>query len=366
MPELNCPKCDAAITYTEADAGKAVKCASCGADVLALEAAEKLISLKCAGCGGVIDLRPGMIEAVCQYCGASYLLPPSVAPAAKADVPEYLVPFKIFQSNMLEHLNEWLDSGVFTAGDADKAATVTKVTAKYVPYYICNCEATSAWAGQNSTTHHRTVTKTRVDAQGRRQSYQAQEPYKQWHPASGSHVGHYRVAVVASPAVSQEDADRLAGDAGNFTSDEGALPFGRSAREDDYPVEPATFDSEEARRRAKMKIEVIERAACEGQVERLDSCSTQLSGLTARLSYHPIWWVTYNYKAKPYNCVMDGATGAVTGKKPISKAKVVIAIVIAIILIVIIIVVFACLGGGYCATTSSLINQILEGARALV
>ena len=54
MPEVNCPKCDAPITYTEAEEGKAVKCSSCGADVLALKAAEKLISLKCAGCGGIL------------------------------------------------------------------------------------------------------------------------------------------------------------------------------------------------------------------------------------------------------------------------------------------------------------------------
>jgi DNA-directed RNA polymerase subunit RPC12/RpoP/ABC-type cobalt transport system substrate-binding protein len=366
MPELNCPKCDAPIAYEEADGGKAIKCTNCGADVLAIEAAEKLISLKCAGCGGAIDLRPGMTEAVCQYCGASYLLPPSVAPATKADVPEYLVPFKIFQSNMLEHLNEWLDSGVFTASDADKAATVVKVTAKYVPYYICNCEANSSWSGQNSTTHYRTVTKTRVDSQGRRQSYQAQEPYKQWHHASGSHAGHYRVAIVASPAISQEDADSLIGDVGNFTGDEGALPFGQSAREDNYPVEQATFDSQEARRRAKMKIEVLERSACESQVERLDSCSTSLSDLTARLSYHPIWWVTYNYKAKPYNCIMDGSTGAVTGKKPISKTKVVIAIVLAVIVLIIIIIIICVVGGGYFATSSSLINNVLEGAKVLV
>ncbi|MEE8639172.1 MAG: hypothetical protein V3T41_02055, partial [bacterium] len=110
----------------------------------------------------------------------------------------------------------------------------------------------------------------------------------------------------------------------------------------------------------------LERKACDGEVERLESCSTQLSNLTARLSYHPFWWLTYTYKAKPYNCVMDGVTGAVTGKKPVSKTKVIIAVVVAIIVIVLIVIVIACLGGGYFATTSSLLNQVLEGARALV
>lgn len=367
MPEVKCPKCEAAITYTDADAGKAVKCASCGAEVFAVEAAEKLISLKCAGCGGKIDLRPGMAEAVCQYCGASYLLPAAAAPAAeKAEVPEYITTFKIFQSNMLEHLNEWLDKGVFTAGDADTAATVTKVTAKYVPLYVCNCDATSAWTGRNSTTRYRTVTKTRTNAQGARSTYQEDEPYKEWHSTSGTHVGHYRVGLAASSGLSQDDLDKLAGDPGNFTRDEGAEPYGRAVREDDFPVERAAFDAAEAKRRAKIKVEALERKACDGEVERLESCSTQLSNLTARLSYHPFWWLTYTYKAKPYNCVMDGVTGAVTGKKPVSKTKVIIAVVVAIIVIVLIVIVIACLGGGYFTSTSSLLNQVLEGARALV
>jgi hypothetical protein len=323
--------------------------------------------MKCLGCGGAIEIQPGMAEAVCPYCGASYLLPRSYAPAEeKGGVPAYITPFKIHQGNMLEHLNKWLNQGVFTAGDADTAAAVTKVTAKYVPLYVCSCDAQSTWAGQNSTTHYRTVTRTRTDTQGARSTYQEQEPYKEWHGASGTHVGHYRLAIAASTSVTQEEIDNLAGDPGNFTSDQGAEPYGRAARGDDFPVEKAGFDAEEAKRRARMKVEALERAACGGEVERLDSCNTRLSDLTARLSYHPSWWVTYTYKAKPYSCLMDGASGAVTGKKPASKAKVVLAVVIVIVVIILIVVVFACLGGGYCASTSFLINQILEGARALV
>ncbi|HUV86144.1 MAG TPA: hypothetical protein VMX79_03440 [bacterium] len=364
MPEVKCPKCDTAIPYTDADAGKAVKCASCGAEVFAVEAAEKLISLKCAGCGGTIDLQPGMAEALCQYCGASYLLPAAAAPVTKADVPEYITTFKIFQNDMLEHLNKWLDKGVFTAGDADTAAAVTKATAKYVPLYVCNCDATSAWTGRNSTTEHRTVTKTRTDAQDARSTYQEEEPYKEWHSASGTHVGHYRVALAASSGIPQDDLDKLVGDPGNFTSDEGAEPYGRAVREDNFPVERTAFDAAEAKRRAKMKVEALERAACEGEVERLGSCSTQLSNLTARLSYHPFWWLTYSYKAKAYNCVMDGVTGAVTGKKPVSKTKIVIAVVVAVIVVVLIVIAIACLGGGYCASTSALFDCVVEGARA--
>lgn len=177
-------------------------------------------------------------------------------------------------------------------------------------------------------------------------------------------MGHYRVALAASSGIPQDDLDKLVGDPGNFTSDEGAEPYGRAVREDNFPVERTAFDAAEAKRRAKTKVEALERAACEGEVERLGSCSTQLSNLTARLSYHPFWWLTYSYKAKAYNCVMDGATGAVTGKKPVSKKKIVIAVVIAVIVVVLIVIAIACLGGGYCASTSALFDCVVEGARA--
>jgi DNA-directed RNA polymerase subunit RPC12/RpoP len=367
MAEVKCPKCGAPITYDEADEGKALECGACGAAVIAAKAAQKIISLKCPACGGAIEPRAGMAEAVCQYCGASYLLPAAAAPAAeKAEVPEYITPFKVFEGDMLEHLNKWLGTGVFTAGDADTAAAVTRVTAKYVPLYVCTCDANSAWAGRYSTTEYRTVTKTRTDARGARSSYEEQEPHKEWHSTSGTHAGHYRLAVAASASLRQEDLDKLAGDPGNFANDLGAEPYGRAVREDDFPLERAAFDAEEAKRRARMKVEALERAACEGEVERLESCSTQLSSLAARLSYHPFWWLTYTYKAKPYNCIMDGATGAVTGKKPVSKAKVIIAVVVAIIIVAAIVVAVLCSGGYLSGASASLIRAVVDGARALV
>jgi DNA-directed RNA polymerase subunit RPC12/RpoP len=365
MAELKCPKCDAAITYGDADIGKAIKCPNCSAEVFALKAAQELTSLKCASCGGAMEFTPGMANIACPFCGASYLLPAYAAAAEKPDVPEFLAPFKIFQNNMLEYLNKWLNEGMFTAGDADTAAAVTRVTAKYVPLYVCNCDAQSNWSGQYSTTRYRTVTRTRRDAQGAARTYQEQEPYKEWHATSGSHNGHYRIAVVASAGVAQEDLDKLTGDPANFTADEGAEPFARVVREDEFPVDKPGIDAAEAKRRVKIKVEALERAACEKEVERLNNCSSALSNVTARVSYHPLWWVDYTYKGKAYNCLMDGRTGAVTGKKPISKTKVILAIVIIAIILIVIILAAVCIGGGYFATTSSLLRGVLDGALAL-
>jgi len=372
MPEIKCPQCNAAIPYADADEGKAVKCPSCNAAVLAIRAADKLLGLKCTECGGVMNTSPGSSQLVCPFCNATFLLPPTYAapaPAAAgpaAQVPQYIAPLAVTKDKILPHLVAWLNKGAFTAGDADTAAVVTALTAKYVPLYVFTCDATSSWVGQYSTTQYRSVTRTRQTASGRSETYTDQEPYKEWHQTSGVHAGHYRVAVAGAASVPDADLDKLAGDAASFKNDEGAVPYGTGARGDDLPLETPAFDAAEGWRRAQVKVDALERAACGKEVERLTSCTTQIPSHDGRLSYQPLWWINYSYKGKPFNCLMDGRTGAATGKKPKSKTKIILAIVAAVILVLLIILLIVCIGGGYLASNAtSLLRLTAEGARAL-
>jgi LSD1 subclass zinc finger protein len=355
MAELKCPKCNGPIPYNAADESKAVACPACGVSVFAVEAAEKLLSLKCTACGGALDLQPGAAQITCPFCNASYLLPIGAAPAAApaaAGVPHFVAPFKVAREGVLEPLRRWLNQGAFTASDADTAAVVTAVTPKYVPLYVFTCNAMSNWTGQYGTQHSRPVQRTRVNAQGRTEYYSTTETYTEWHPTSGTHSGHYRVAVSASAALAQSDLNQLAGDAGNFVADEGATPHTGTL---DQPADAPAFDAAEGRRRALIQVEALERKACEGQVERLGSCATQASDWDGRLNYHPFWWVTYQYKGKAYACVMDGRTGAAAGRKPKSKTKIILAVIIAAVLLaILIVVILTCVAGGYFTNAAAL------------
>lgn len=365
MAEINCPNCQRPVTYDERAESKATKCPDCGTAII-IARADQLVGLKCAECGGALDIAPGMNQAICPFCNTKFLLP-TVAPASRAaapQVPTYLTPFKINREDILGHLKAWLNKGVFTAGDADTATVVTAVTAKYAPLYIFTADATSNWSGQFSTTHSRPVTRTRQTASGRTETYTDQEEYKEWHPTSGTHTGHYRVAISASAAIPQSDLDALTASPGNFTADEGAAPFA-GVKSDDYPIEQPAFDAAEGWRRAKIKIDALERAACEKEVERLTSCATQVGSYEGRLNYHPFWWITYSYKGKSFPCLMDGRTGAVAGKKPKSKMKIFLAVTAAVILIILIFVILICVGGGYLTTTSSLPRFVSHAITAL-
>lgn len=352
MPVIKCPQCGQEVTY--AQEGKAVKCEGCGSSLIPTGAADRLVGLKCEACGGALNVTAGTTQAQCPFCNAVYLLPPAYAAgvAPPTTLPRFLTPCAVFQNNMLDHLNRWLNQGVFTAADADTAAAVTAVEAKYAPLYVVTADASSYWSGQNGTTQYRTVTRTRQTAQGRAESYTEQEPYKEWHPASGQHTGHYRVAVSAYPSLPQPDLDKLAGDAGNFRADEGSQPYTGVPPGDNITVVEPAFDDAEGRRRGQIKIEELERAACSALVERLESCSTQLTNVATRLTYHPFWWITYAYKGKRFNCVMDGRTGACAGKKPVSKKKVVFVIILGLLIVTALILALVCFGGNYCLSSS--------------
>ena len=53
----------------------------------------------------------------------------------------------------------------------------------------------------------------------------------------------------------------------------------------------------------------------------------------------PVWLLTYNYGAKAFQVIVNGYTGKIAGKYPLSVWKVVLAILAAIVLVLVVIAV---------------------------
>ena len=53
----------------------------------------------------------------------------------------------------------------------------------------------------------------------------------------------------------------------------------------------------------------------------------------------PIWLVAYNYGAKTYQVVVNGYTGAIAGKHPLSWIKITLAVLAALIVVLVIVAV---------------------------
>ena len=84
-----------------------------------------------------------------------------------------------------------------------------------------------------------------------------------------------------------------------------------------------------------MKAEIKKRTRAD-RVDRLQF-STVYDNITFKYLLAPIWLASYKYRDQVYNIVINGQTGKVAGKTPISVIKVLIAIAIAIAVLAVII-----------------------------
>ena len=73
---------------------------------------------------------------------------------------------------------------------------------------------------------------------------------------------------------------------------------------------------------------------------RADSISkvdfaTSYANVTFKYILAPIWIANFKFKDKVYNIVVNGQTGKISGKSPISALKVILAIIITIIVLIV-------------------------------
>ncbi len=104
----------------------------------------------------------------------------------------------------------------------------------------------------------------------------------------------------------------------------------------------------------KLKSKISSKIISDNHADRASDVkvSTTFSKITYKYLMLPIWCSSFKYNNKVYQFMVNGQTGKVYGKTPISVWKVILVIVIAIIVISLIL----CCAGGY-STISDWMNS---------
>ncbi len=286
----------------------------------------ELQTLQCPNCGAQATFDPSALARVCEFCGSEFRIP---IPDQFIEVRNQssVVPFMVDRATALRLFDEWLRKGLFKPGDLLQTLERRGVEGMYVPFWGFDVAVRTYWHGQFGVTRYRRVSKTRIASDGKTEHYTEDEPYREWHPRSGVNYAQYLEHIVASGALSQDEADRV------FPYDLSQLRPYDEAYIAGFKAEVPGRPRDDAWRVAVARIQRYEHAACARQIERLDSASTEFLHSSSRLSYLPMWIFSYNYRGKPYRAVVNGQTGEVQGTKPVSAGKVVLAVVIAIVVI---------------------------------
>ena len=269
----------------------------------------------CNDCGSETAVDPNTVNFSCPFCGSTKVN--EEAHALKVITPAGLIPFIITQKEASGKFKEWLKKGWFHPNDLQKIAKLDKLAGVYVPNWTYDAFTQSNWTAQAGYYYYETETYS--DSEGNTQTRQVRRT--RWEHASGYHEQFFDdVLVVASNGISQDMA-------------QGIMPFQLEALvnyESQYLLgwnsEVYQKDVEEGFGVADTIMDSSIRDACAraipGDTHRGLNVNTRKSNITFKHILLPTWVAGYRYREKVFQFLVNGQTGKINGKKPLSFWKI--------------------------------------------
>ncbi len=287
----------------------------------------------CKYCGAEIVMDVNSLSTTCPYCGSNHVTEASDDRGTLS--PGGVVPFKITQTQASELFRKWIGAKWFAPNEAKKSAQADSFQGIYLPYWTFDAQTETDYTGeygQDRTEHYK-------DSDGKEHTRTVTDWY--------STRGHYGEFI----------DDELVCASKNHTESflKSIEPFDTGDNKVYSPeylsgflAERYTVPLQEGWNSATKQIEQHLRARIANEIERVnhadhgrvDRMDIDYSNMTYKYLLLPIWMSSFVFKGKVYQFVVNGQTGKVGGKSPISPIKVAIAIIIGIVILILLFVIF--------------------------
>lgn len=277
-------------------------------------------SVKCQSCQAISVFDASRVGQRCDFCGSSALVP--YEEIKEAFRPESLLPMKVSETNVREMIRQWYGSRWFAPNKLKRAALTDTVKGVYIPYWTFDAQVHGDWTAESG--YYYWVTETYRDSQGKTQTRQVRKV--RWVPSSGS-LDHFfdDELVPASRGVQPEMLRKV--EPFPTTTDLVAYNPGFLSG---WVVERYQIDLLAAAQHAREAMDSQMYDLCSrevpGDTHRNLHVNTDYSGQTFKHILVPIWLLTYNYGTRCFQVVINGYTGKIAGKYPLSWVKITLAV----------------------------------------
>ncbi len=329
--EFKCPQCGAATAYSAEDGG--LTCSHCGY----YEAPEKSVvgraasqfeftvetmqraaqgwgeqrnELACQACGAITTIPADSLAHTCPFCGSNEVLQRQAA----QDVlrPRFVIPFKIEAEACRGITSQWLGSSWMTPAALQNLAAIAAFNGVYLPFWTFSATTRADWKAQ--------VGHTRIE-----HYYENGEMKTRTVTDWVWESGHATLDIqdLVQPGTARLSA-RLLKEVKTFNLSDLA-PYepkylaGLQAQAYDVPLEKAW---EAGRQEMREKT----RQACLGQAStsqvRSFSMNLDFAGESWRYVLLPVYLATYTYDGKPFQVMVNGQTGKISGQRPADWNKI--------------------------------------------
>lgn len=281
--------------------------------------AEKRVVI-CKSCGAESIYDAATVSGECPYCGSNQVME---AGDAETLAPGGVCPFRISEEEAGHRFTAWLKKKLFCPRAAKKTAKAGKPKGVYLPYWTFDADTESTYTARYGIRRViRTNKQTRV--------------VTNWYHTSGFY--HEFINDETVLATERHDTKTLAAIA----------PFDTESNVAYKPEYLAGFASERysiglksAWEKAKNFIKnrlirnITTKIKREKHADLVDSVKvkTAYRNITYKYLMLPVWLSSFEYKGKIYQFIVNGQTGKVGGKVPISPLRVAIAVFLGIVVI---------------------------------
>lgn len=281
-------------------------------------------TVTCKNCGAVTVYDALDVANECPYCGSNQVME---ANDIKTIAPNGVVPFEITAKEAGERFSKWLGKKLFCPSKAKKSAEADAFKGVYLPYWTFDSDTRSRYTGEYG------YEKKRKNSKGET------ETYYEWHSTAGTFDHFIDDELVC----------------GTNHHDSGILSSIEPYRTDDSkkyrPEYIAGFAAERysiglkdawetAKKKIKSKLEglISNKIRTEHNADstRNISVNTTYDNIKYKYLMLPVWMSSFEYNGKVYQFMVNGQSGKVGGKSPISIWRVLAAVAIGVAILAVI------------------------------
>ncbi|MHA6259569.1 hypothetical protein ACXYMX_06590 [Sporosarcina sp. CAU 1771] len=289
---------------------------------------------RCENCGAETLLDRDKVADFCSFCGSSHISKSEHNAGIK---PALVVPFEIPKEEAVEKFRKWIKKRYFAPNKLQQYYTLNRLTGAYIPYWTFDSQTKSSYVVDIGTYYYETVTRT-VYEDGKSKQVTEQVRHTSWRRSSGNYNEFFDDVLVkasrnvASGLISKVEPFHLNG----LLDYKSQYLSGFLAERYSIPLKEGWDDAQG----------VIDTAIATGITNqevgdeiRIVSVSTDYDDITYKHILLPLWISSFHFKDKVYRFLVNGQTGKVSGKSPISIIKVSLAVFVSILILLIVYVV---------------------------
>lgn len=274
----------------------------------------------CNNCGAKFSIDSAKVNVNCAFCGSKNVN--EEAFEHNYIQPSGIIPFQVSIESAHEKFKTWINKGWFHPSKLKELGKVEAIHGIYIPCWTYDADSHSTWSGQAGYYYY--VSQTYME-DGKMKTKQVRKV--RWESRSGSFNNSFDdILISGSKGLQQYYLENLEPyrleEAINF---EPKLLVG-------WESEVYNVEVDQGYQSAKIQMDARNRSVASshlgGDTQRFLTVKSSYNNQTFKLLVLPVWMASYQYKGKEYSFTVNGQTGKIYGKKPLSVIKIVLLIVV--------------------------------------